>query len=253
MRRLARHWVKGIVIGAGGRRPVHVLHIYKTGGTALKHALSNMTVTPRYVVFPHKHSVTLDCIPRGHKIVVFLRDPVDRFVSGFYGRYREGRPRYFTPWSQAEAATFAEFPTPNAIGEALAAGGDRGERAETAMASLDRMTMPYAHWLGSRETVTSRLGDFLLVGRQERLASEFERLKKLIGLPEGLLLPASDVEANRGGDYDSRLTDVSRGALRSWFADDYAYLQLFADCGLIRACGTVPDEPLQLQKGSSVR
>ena len=168
-RRLVRHWASGMVVGLQGQEVVHLLHIYKTGGTALKRALNSVGCTRRFRFFTHKHSVTLRSVPRGQQFIVFVRDPVDRFVSGFYCRHRQGRPTYFTPWSEAEAVTFARYASPNEIGEALSAGRGEARLARDAMQSLDRMITPFSHWLGPQDYLRSRIDDLLLVGRQETL------------------------------------------------------------------------------------
>lgn len=234
-RRLLRHWGQGVLARAGGRTPVHVLHIYKTGGTALKHALADVQPTHGFKLFTHKHSVTLTQLPRGHKVIAFLRDPVDRFVSGFYDRKREGRPRYFTAWSPAEAETFARFATPNALGEALAAGGEAAAAAAAALASLDRIRQPLSHWLGDEGAVLARRDDILLIGRQESLAADFERMKGLINLPAALQLPVDPAEAHRAGAVDRYLSPLARDRLRRAYAADYIMLELLCSLGLLAA------------------
>lgn len=212
---------------------MHFLHIYKTGGTALKHALAGAESSTGFALFAHKHSVGLDCIPSGHKVVFVVRDPIGRFVSGFYDRQREGLPRYYTPWSPAEAITFEHFETPNALGEALCGTADQAEIARAAMASLDRINQPLSDWLGRPDYFLSRRDDILLIGRQEQLDADFERLKLLLGLPRDLQLPNDDVDANRAGDVDRRVSARAEAALRQCYADDYAFLDLFGDLGLL--------------------
>ena len=80
-----------------GKQGVHFLHIRKTGGTAVKHALKSHLRTRRYLIFLHKHNVKLKDVPVGDKVFFFLRDPVSRFVSGFYSKQRRGRPSLFLP------------------------------------------------------------------------------------------------------------------------------------------------------------
>ena len=149
VRQLARHWTAGLALRIRGLQPVHFLHIYKTGGTALRHALSRAESSRGYALFTHKHSVGIDSIPTGHKIVFVVRDPIERFISGFYERQRQGLPRYHTPWSPAETMTFQNFDTPNAIGEALAGTPDQQALGKAAMAALYRINQPLTDWLGS--------------------------------------------------------------------------------------------------------
>jgi len=235
VRRKVRVFTTGLALRAKGKKPLHLLHIYKTGGTALKHALADAPSASSYVLIAHKHSISLDCVPRGQDVAFFVRDPIERFISGFYDRHREGKPRYYTPWSPAEAETFAHFATPNDIAEALA--GDPAEvaSAERALASLDRMTQPLSDWLGTPEYFLSRRDDVLFVGRQETLSTDFENLKRLLGLPEDLSLPSGQVEAHRASGVDRHLSERGREALAAWFAADYDFLKLCQDHALFGA------------------
>src|SRR5262245_41319225 len=109
---------------------VHFLHVGKTGGTALKHALA-LTAVSRVVL--HDHTTTLAAIPPGQFVIFFLQEPLSRFVSGFYSRQRQGQPRYFSPWSEDEARAFGRFGTPSDLAAALSSASDE-ERAAAAAA-----------------------------------------------------------------------------------------------------------------------
>ena len=85
-----------------GREVVHLLHIGKTGGTALKTALAG-AASPTHVLILEDHPTRLRSVPVGERVAFFVRDPLTRFVSGFLSRQRKGRPRYFHDWSAEEA------------------------------------------------------------------------------------------------------------------------------------------------------
>ena len=85
------------------RKPAaHFLHIGKTGGTAIIDVLRQYAQASPYFVYHHPHYVRLIDIPKGEKVFFFLRDPITRFVSGFYSRQRQGKPRHNLPWSVDE-------------------------------------------------------------------------------------------------------------------------------------------------------
>jgi len=94
-------------------RPLHFLHIGKTGGTAVKHALKPVAA-PGYLML-HGHDVRLHDVAPDEQVFFFLRDPLSRFVSAFYSRQREGRPRYVVPWTPDEEAAFGRFRTANEL------------------------------------------------------------------------------------------------------------------------------------------
>jgi hypothetical protein len=112
------------------RPPVHLLHIGKTGGTAIQHALRPLVETGPFSVRLHGHAMTLRQIPPGERTVLFLRHPLTRFVSGFYSRQRQGLPRHYVPWRPEEAEAYARFPTANTLAAALSS-DDPQERAST--------------------------------------------------------------------------------------------------------------------------
>ena len=132
---------------------VHVLHIGKTGGSALKAALRPLG---RPDIVLHDHDFTLADLPERSLAVVSIRHPLDRFVSGFYSRRRRGRPLYDVAWSQAEAAAFARFPTANALAEGLEAADD-GARASAreAVRAIAHTRTFLTDWLGAPATLRS--------------------------------------------------------------------------------------------------
>lgn len=203
------------------RAGVHLLHIGKTGGTAVRHVLE-----PRLPTCPwlhlHRHPTRLEDVPVGESVVFFLRDPVDRFVSGFNSRLRKGQPRYDAAWSPEEAAAFAAFPTPDALASALSDPDDaRRERAVAAMRGIRHVRSGYWHWLGNPELLASRADDILFVGTQEHLADDVAALGTLLGL-DLAPLPDDPVDAHRTPEgADTSLGALARDNLRSWFARDY--------------------------------
>ena len=89
---------------------IHFLHIGKSGGTAIKHALNDAKHVESGLSFVlHPHSTRLSDIPVGDKVLFTLRDPLSRFCSGFYSRLRKGQPRYNFEWSEGESRAFSKF------------------------------------------------------------------------------------------------------------------------------------------------
>jgi hypothetical protein len=115
---------------------VHFLHAGKTGGTTLKWAILNSgeQETPYGPMVVHGHQTRVADVPPGDVAVIFVRDPVSRFVSGFESRQRMGRPRFDNPWTEAEA--FLRYPAASVLADALASGG---ESAIAAMHSVGHL------------------------------------------------------------------------------------------------------------------
>lgn len=208
---------------------VHFLHIGKTGGTAIKEALKNQTVTSSCKIFLHGHRFTLRTVPQGDKCVFFVRDPVSRFVSAFYSRQRMGQPRYLVPWSKAEERSFSYFKTPNQLALALSSEDEAQQKqAKYAMRCITHVNTSFATWLGDEEYFLSRLEDVLLIGHQESLTADFSSLKRLLTLSDAVKLPEDEAKSHQNSNaFDKRIDEKARQNLQAWYANDYEYLKLF--------------------------
>ena len=211
-----------------GKPCVHFLHLGKTGGSAVKYAIENCANPHvRYAVYLHPHEITLRDVPEGEKFFFFLRDPVSRFVSGFYSRQRQGRPRYFLPWTPDEKIAFERFSSPNELAAALSSGGgEKKAAAEAAMRSILHVKDSYWSWFESEQYFSSRLPDLFFVGFQERLADDFAIVKSRLGLP-AVSLPVDEVHAHRNpAGLDKRLEERAMANLADWYAADFRFVDL---------------------------
>ena len=212
---------------AAEHEPIHLFHIGKTGGTALKQALLDCE-SPRYSVLLHGHGVTLADVPVGEKFMFVIRDPLSRFVSGFNGRLREDRPRYHYPWKDGERIAFGFFDTPDAL--AMALGSEDPElrgRAEQAMRDIGHINTPYSFWLGDEFAFRARITDLFFIAFQDRLADDFELLKRKLALPDDARLPADPTVSHRTPDgFSQQLGDEARANLERWYERDIAFVKL---------------------------
>jgi hypothetical protein len=230
--RIRRKVVRPLEAGVGNHRPqAHMLHIGKTGGTAMKHVFNALDPSVgTYQVTVHKHVQRLPRIQKGHKVFFVVRDPVDRFVSGFNSRLREGKPRYYTPWTEAERVAFSHYSSPDSLGRALSS-EDVAERAQayTAMSVIRHVRDSYWDWFGNWEYLESRADDILLIQWFPDLTATFPRLRQLLGLPETVVLPSDDLNTHRSpADVDKTLSDVARANLERWYGRDFAFIDLCA-------------------------
>lgn len=212
------------------RKPVvHFLHIGKTGGTAVNHALEPYRETARFIIKRHGHERTLRDIPQGEGVIFFLRDPLTRFASGFNSRLRRGEPRASNPWTEAEEAAFSRFDTPNRLATALSSDDEEvRQRARTAMKNIGHVSESYWKWFESEEYFLSRMDDIVFIGFQENLASDFESVKLKLGLPQSVSLPTDDVLAHKNPAHlDGTLEDKAVENLRNWYAED---IKFYAQC-----------------------
>lgn len=234
--------------------PAHFLHISKTGGSAIKQAIRSAgePETKFGKLHLQPHPFTLAEVPMDHEVFFCLRDPVSRFVSSFYSRKRQGRPKYFRKWNQEERVAFQIFETPQELGTALA-GRDREARrqAVAALEGLRQVKRGLGKWLSNTTVLKRRSSKIIYIARQETLDEDWEQLKEVLGYPADLQLPADEKTAHRGTeDEDRSLDDTARQALVRWYARDYLLLdyceQLRRDRGWGRPVGELPSLSLKL-------
>ncbi len=211
------------------KRVVHFLHIGKTGGMAIRHALKPYRETARFKIRRHGHRQTLRDIPQGEGVIFFLRDPLTRFASGFNSRLRRGEPRHHNPWTAAEQEAFSRFDTPNRLATALSSDDeDTRYRARRAMKDISHVNAPYWRWFESEEYFLSRLDDIFFIGFQETLSADFQSLKLKLGLPQSVSLPTDDKLAHRNPLFLDRTLDAEAVAnLKAWYAED---IQFYMQC-----------------------
>jgi len=210
----------------------HFLHVGKTGGTAVKHALQPFA--DRFGIALHEHGTTLLEVPGGEHFFFFLRDPVTRFVSSFNSRKRCGRPRYEQPWTADERWAFGKFATPDELAKNLSSADPAvAEAAALAMRRIGWVRAGYDRWFIGRDWLLSRLRDLRFIGMQESLAADFETLKRLLRLPAECRLPDDPVAAHRTpAGLERDLSEAAVANLRRWYAADIAFYEF---CRELRA------------------
>jgi hypothetical protein len=223
------------------RDPLHVLHIGKTGGTALKQVLSEYADSCCYRLILEGHEVTLPAIAPGERFMFVIRDPLTRFVSAFNGRRRADRPRYHYPWREEERVAFGIFNTPDQLATALSS-DDAIERAQAhaAMRGIGHLNTPYSFWFGDESAFQARLSDLFFIGLQDQLDDCFELLRRRLGLPPEARLPRDEALAHRTPQgFETHLGDVARANLEEWYAADLAFVQVCRE--LAPSINSVPE------------
>jgi len=209
------------------KQTVHFLHIGKTGGSAVKSVLNEYLETSKYTLKLHGHNKSLKDIPEGEYVILFLRDPVSRFISGFYSRQRKGQPRYHSEWSPQEKEVFETFITPNQIAISLANELSKNHALSIMAMKTVRHFKPYKKWYGDFEYFQSRIEDIIFIGFQESLDSDFIELKSILGIPESVSLPIDDIAAHKNPkNLDKSIEESGISALNHWYSDDFEFISL---------------------------
>lgn len=168
------------------------------------------------------HGKKLTDIPDGVPYFFSIRQPVSRFVSGFYERKRQGGDTYPNPWSLFEASAFKRFEHANDLAEALFLDSDVGIQAREAIRSISHTSMQQVDHF-------ARAGSFLkarpplAIVRQEFFREDFQFLLDRIGMKvEVQSLLNSDSAESRITDY-TRVPSLSALAVqnvRTWYVQD---------------------------------
>lgn len=210
-------------------KTIHLLHIGKTGGTSLTSAFKDLQ-TPKYNFLTHfGHDHSFKEVPKNELVVFFLRNPLTRFVSGFYSRKRKGQPRYNVPWSAEEELAFNHFETPDALGTALSSANEQEkETAIEAMKGIGHVNTHFKDWLINIDYLKTRQKDIFYIGFQETFDSDFRGLYKKLTRLE-LETEILKEHVNPPGD-DKNLSDKARMNLEQWFKND---IELYIYCSQI--------------------
>ena len=182
---------------ATGRKNVHLLHIRKSGGTALKHVLNQHDMTEGFAIHTYPHRTGLMDLPRNHAVMFVIRDPLKRFVSGFQSRLRKGATANHVPWSPGEEQAFTTFPDPESLALALDPNHELHQQALAAMKSIGHQRSSLGDWLGTVDLLKQRESDILYIGRTESLDDQFPALAAMLGLPADAGLPRDPELAHR--------------------------------------------------------
>ena len=228
-------------------RPVaHFVHVTKTAGTALKAALADVDAESNFRVAAHGHDFRLRDVPQGDWFFFSVRDPVERFVSGFLDRQRLGRPRFFAPWRGGEEVAFARFASPEELAVALSAGGERQRVAEEAMDAIGHVSNSYWEWFGDADALRSRVDRLLWIGRMQ--AVDYEVLARRLHV-DRLPMPEDPVVAHRSVAPSLELSAAAERNIRRWYARDYDFLRLCDELDPLIS----PPPPAGRRRGSARR
>jgi hypothetical protein len=214
-----------------GGQIINFLHIPKTGGSALKHALKAAPETDAYRIHLRGHSCRLTDIPAGDKFFFTLRDPAQRFVSAFNHK-KAGRSQWQHTKIEAETAALKHFETANHLAESLFSKDLKTRQAaEIAMNSIEHVNTFYLDWFVSKEYFLSRVSDAMYIAFQETLETDFAQIKKVLGLPEISSLPVlNSAKANKNPQsLETKLSVRAKDNLARWYADDYDFLAFCKD------------------------
>jgi len=152
-----------------------------------------------------------------------VRDPIERFVSGFNSRLRQGAPAHQSAWLPQEKIAFECFQTPNELAESLSS-LDKWQRAASnlAMHSINHVRHPLKTWLHNPDFLERHKERIIFIGLLSRLEDELAIMREWLGLSEEYRLPEDAVEAHRAPPESSKhLSEAGERNIANWYASDY--------------------------------
>lgn len=217
---------KSLARAVGARRQTELetisfLHITKTGGTSVVAALSPVWDQGNWQIGFSGHEATLDSLPAERMFFSIIRNPIERFVSGFDARMRSERPTYDYPPEPDERAALQRFKTAGALAEALSAGSQEVcTEAKHAMKLIWHVNQPQTDWLGTAKTLSQRSDDVVFLATTATLDRDFPKMVQVLKLPRNVRLPTSAIASNRAPAPKPTLSHLAKENLRNWYRDD---------------------------------
>jgi hypothetical protein len=192
---------------------IYFIHIGKTGGSAIKYSLREKSSFTRSLVKSDKklflmgygHNFRFNDLDDNEFCFFVVRDPISRFISGFYSRLREGKPKNFNPWKPGELKAFKIFKTPNQLAEALSSSDlNMKRKAEEAMQAIGHVNSSYWDWFISPEYIIKNKFKIIAILTQEDLSGDFEKFTAEQNL--NIKLPKDEIKSHKMPDqYDKKL------------------------------------------------
>jgi len=118
------------------------------------------------------------------RIALLVRDPLERTISGFNSRLRQGRPTYRRMWAPAEAVAFAMFPEVTRYLDALMADDEWSISAcAYAQRHITHLRHNYGYYFRNPRNVRDHADAIALVGRIEATEAFIDALLAEAGIP----------------------------------------------------------------------
>lgn len=209
----------------------HWIRIGKTGSTTTKKVLKEINLPHSFRI--HGHAFALGDGKENDCYTFFVRDPVDRWVSGFMSRLRLGCPAHCHVSHQQktkEAELFFKYPTPNDLAEAL--NTTEGRLANEYSFHTKRTFQDYLPIEAVKKAIREKKITF--VGEMSQFEQELNRLILTLD-PESTRIPLERAHANPTMLRDFiKLSPLGRCHLEDFLEKDYQVLEMLYDNGLIK-------------------
>jgi len=202
------------------RKKLHFIHIGKTAGSSIRNSLIHFNNSQKkYHFFIYGHSFKLYHLAKKEKYFLTIRNPVNRFVSGFLSQQNRVKFLIENKITEKEREAFKNFSDANHLAESLFSDDLAIKtKAGSAMKNIKHVNDPYTDYF-SKENLIERTPSFVL--ELEKLDADFYEFCKKLKL-EIIELP-KEKKLTHKGDYSNN-KELSEGAilnLKKWYKDDF--------------------------------
>lgn len=206
------------------KKKIHFLHIGKNAGNQILHLCRQLEKFD-FEFIKENHRTKKYDLPKNSKYFFSIRDPITRFVSGFYSRKRKGMPKYYSEWSPDEKFAFSQFDHANDLAESLLREDDIGEKALVAANSISHIAMHQVDWFTKSSNLIQ--DPPLAIIRVEKFNYDFNRFLKKLGIDKCIedLNISDDPTIAHKNNY-TKIPNLSQLAIKNlkiWYARDIIF------------------------------
>ncbi|RYG92617.1 hypothetical protein EU803_00490 [Loktanella sp. IMCC34160] len=216
------------------------MHVGKTGGTYVKRLIRGALDAPKLQepqVLQDRIVLLNHCTlaeaeerfgePSG--LVITYRDPIERFVSGFYCRQRMGLPDHRARWDSGEAAAFSYFSTANDLAEALSSEDPiQHSAAHFSMHAIRHIRRGYQFHFGNPTRFAFDYASRVLACVETRnLAYCGHKIIEAVGVE--VAAPSVPPLAPTTPNYPKEISDLAQSNLRATWTVEFEYFDMFRD------------------------
>lgn len=212
----------------GRNKSYGFLHIGKNAGSTIGDflvELTNQGYTPPMVL---GHDWTLELAARRYprmKISFILRDPLERTISGFNSRLRQGRPRNQNMWQDEEAIAFSLFSRVEDFLNACISDDEYLQSAARyAQNNIQHVKDGYVHHFGSINVLKKHIHRIHCVGTMEEIETFLEKLltpHNICYRDISKTLPPKHESARKSSHYLASYSELEMARLRNFFGGEY--------------------------------
>lgn len=211
------------------------IHIGRTAGTAFRLSISSNPTLSQKVNY-NKHNITLPDLSPKSKIIFCVRDPVDRFVSGFYQRKnklkRHISENQVSSWCKKEVAALDSYQDINHLLKELFS-TDKIIRKNCLKKITNIMHIgrygSYWYWFKENDFITLNKSRFYSVLLHEKFEESMMRLIKKLGVD------SLDIVKSRSISYDeyAPIDNNYRSELIQFLQHEYMFIQSLKNLEII--------------------